>query len=360
MNLWHSERLFPLAPAFDFFAGFRHPFDFIFLGLLLILLLLNCFVKKKLVNHLVLGLVFLLALQDQNRWQPWVYLYFLCLVPFSFARKDDGSKHTSLQYFQLLLAGIYFWSGIHKCSTNFLDLTFEPMLTGLFRIADPKIIKALKPWGYSIPALEIITSMALLIPRTRTIGVFLALATHLFILVYLSPLGIDGNYIVYPWNIAMIGLVILSFLQVKGSSFTWQGTSLKSKLLSLLILLLAWFMPVFNFFGYWDSYLAFSLYSEKINEYYIIVAEDELLKIDQRLSAYFLQSKDLQGGQIIDVNKWSLEELNVPFYPETRVFKKVCESFCGLNIEEGKLFFLEFEKPLEKGKFYRFTCKDLP
>ncbi len=32
---------------------------------------------------------------------------------------------------------------------------------------------------------------------------------------------------------------------------------------------------------------------------------------------YFVNIEGLSGGEIIDINQWSIRELNVPFYPET-------------------------------------------
>jgi hypothetical protein len=118
-------------------------------------------------------------------------------------------------------------------------------------------------------------------------------------------------------------------------------------------------MPVLNFFGLWDTYLSFSLYSGKINAFYIAVEDNELGKIDKRLNQYFIRIDGLQGGKIIGVNEWAVGELNVPFYPETRNLKKIGTHFCKLGIPDDKLFFLEFELPFEKGIFKRFTCKEV-
>ncbi|MFC5271119.1 hypothetical protein [Adhaeribacter terreus] len=102
-NLWRSDRLFPVAPALDLFPKIPSPLDLILPGLLLLALAVNCFSRKKIINHLALLLVFLLAIQDQNRWQPWVYIYTLCQLPFSFFRPDEISKAKTLAYFHLLL-----------------------------------------------------------------------------------------------------------------------------------------------------------------------------------------------------------------------------------------------------------------
>ena len=111
--------------------------------------------------------------------------------------------------------------------------------------------------------------------------------------------------------------------------------------------------------GLWDNYLSFSLYSGKINTFYIAVGDQELGKVDSRLHKYFLKIEGLHGGEIIDINKWAMDALNVPFYPETRNLKKIGKRFCKLGIRGDQLYFLQFELPMEKVKFKRFSCAKL-
>jgi hypothetical protein len=92
--------------------------------------------------------------------------------------------------------------------------------------------------------------------------------------------------------------------------------------------------------------------------YYIAIAEDELDKLDPSLNAYFLESNKIKGGKILDINKWSLGELNVPFYPESRAFKIVAKSFCNYGIDEAKIYFLQLPPPFKHGAYISYTCKD--
>jgi hypothetical protein len=122
---------------------------------------------------------------------------------------------------------------------------------------------------------------------------------------------------------------------------------------------LVWLFPILNLFGYWDHHLSFSLYSNKPSNFYIAIEESQVRKIDKRLKNYFVEIPGLQGGQIIEINKWTLFELNVPFYPQIRSFKKLSANFCSLDIDEEKLIFLELANVKGKHQYRRFTCKDL-
>ena len=44
-----------------------------------------------------LGAFLLLALQDQVRWQPWVYQYFLALAVWFFLHRRQPEAHAALQ-----------------------------------------------------------------------------------------------------------------------------------------------------------------------------------------------------------------------------------------------------------------------
>lgn len=357
-NLWTSERFFPMIPYFDMIPDIQYPFDIVLLIFLIILLTLGVFIGRQKVFILLFGMLIFFLLQDQMRWQPWVYLYILILLPFLKKDVNNVSKEL-INYFQIILVGMYVWSGLQKLNPNFIEFTFIDMLTRLLNIEDTATINNISKLGYSIPIAEILIGLCLAIPKFRNAGVYFALLTHIFILIYLSPLGINYNPIVYPWNIAMMIIVFLTFYEYNQRLILWQKRKIKLQILNLLVIIMIWILPTLNMFDKWDHYLSFSLYSGKPNDFYIAVEENELKKMAKRYDPYFVKIEGMIGGEIIDVNKWSMEELNVPIYPQTRVFKKLGKSFCNLGIADDKLIFIEYEKPLSKMKFSSFQCKDL-
>ncbi len=356
-KLWISKRDFPLAPVVDGFRTLLFPFDYILAFLLILGLGWSFFDNRKPVNIFVISILTFLFLQDQNRWQPWAYIYFLSLILFALPGKINNNQNNLLTCSRIIMIGIYFWSGIHKLNLNFLDVTYENILREFFGFKDVTFINSIKPLGYVIPLTEICIGIFLCFPKLRNAAVYMAIASHLFILGYLSPLGINSNSIVFPWNVAMIVIVFILFYKTTDKLELKQ--KLKHNFRIPVIIILTWILPALNFFGLWDNYLSFSLYADKGDEYYIVIAEGQLNKIDKDLSQYYLPADGLQGGQIINLGKWSMQELNVPFYPERRTFKKVAKSFCKFGIEEDKLYFLELAPPLSKGKVTRFTCGSL-
>jgi hypothetical protein len=351
-HLWVADRTFPLLPVSDALLFLHYPFDYILAFLLMAGLCLGFFFEKKIIAWTTLVLLTFLLLQDQNRLQAWVYMYALLLALFVIPGKS--SRENILTGARIIIAGIYIWSGIHKLNPNFIDVTFQNILVGLFGIKSESLIAGISPFGYCIPVLEIAAGLFLLFPKFRNASVWMILATHIFILVYLSPIGINTNSVVYPWNIAMMALVFLLFYGTK------DKLELNRKPVAGIIatILVAWVLPSLNFFGLWDHYLSFSYYSSKPSLFYIIVSDEECDKIDPSLSTYFVPANKIQGGKILDINKWALAEMNVPFYPQNRVFKILGRSFCDDGIEEAKIFFLELPPPLKEHNYIQYSCDD--
>ena len=342
-NLWINDRDFPLFPIFDNLVFSKFWGWAIFLAQLMLLVSIFFSNRKRLV--LLIYVIFSLSLiQDQLRWQPWVYLYLLAFLPFLLLNKDEDNI-LGISYLQCLLIGVYIWSGIHKFNLNFIDIAVENISVNFFRVSDLRTIDLIKSFGYIIPVFEILTGIFLWFSKTRRIGVLMAIFIHLFVLFYLSPFSMDGNYIVYPWNIEMIILVFLLFYKTENQiNFGIERKPVKSVLIIALLLVLG--LPIFNFIGLWDHYLSFSLYSEKTPNFYILSKNP----IESERE-YILPIDGMYGGEIISVGYWADKELNVPIYPESRIY----QSFADLYIKKGKdkdLVFIESSIPLYERQIY--------
>lgn len=353
-NLWIPDRFFPLIPIFSSLEIYR------FLGWMLLFALISSlfllvFYSSRIVLFIAILAMLGLVLIDLLRLQPWVYIYFSI---FLFLTVMPKSPEGSLNCIQLICIGVYIWSGVHKINSNFLDMTFKSTLQTIFSIHEDHIIESLKKLGYLIPGIEIICGLLLFFKRARRIGVLTAIIIHVSIIIFLGPLGINKNFVVIPWNIAMIIVVFAAFYKSENKIF-YDNDNFKTRILRGMTVLLFWIAPLFNFFSSWDSYLSFSLYSDKVNAYYIAVEESEVYKIDHRLRSYFIKLPNMKGGQLIDIDKWSTTELHVPFYPEDRVFKKLSRSFCKLGIDNEKLIFLKVSNYPKKGQYFPFKCNSL-
>lgn len=354
-HLWLNEgRLFPIIKLSESIPTLPAPFDIITLLLFIGLSITWIFNEKKWIGYLAIGTLLLILIQDQMRWQPWVYLYLLMLLPFLHHSQSGENKKAILICLQMVIAGLYIWSGVHKVNPNFLEATFG-QLTKTFGI---ELSQGWKKLGYALPLIEIGIGLFLLIPRFRRVGIYGAVAMHVIVLLFLSPVVWHHNSVVYPWNIAMILFVFLLFWNNTDNLF-YSVREIRSHLLMIVAVTLVWIFPILNLFGYWDHYLSFSLYSDKAPLFYIAIEKNELHKIDRRFNNYFARLPGMEGGQLIDVHKWAFAELNVPFYPEERLFRKLSSQFCELGINDDKLIFLELYTANGKTDYRKFTCGEL-
>ncbi|MBL0741939.1 MauE/DoxX family redox-associated membrane protein [Chryseolinea lacunae] len=352
-RLWISDRAFPLVPVHPFFVTLLRPANVALLTVVIVLLGVIPFRKSKWVFLAVIGTLVLLVAEDQMRLQPWVYFYALIFLPFVFtSHNKNDDVNNIVRCLQVLFVACYFWSGVQKLHPNFLDNTFADILKRLFRITDTA---PYKPLGYGIPLFEILTGFFLLFVRTRNVGIALAMASHLFILLYLSPLGANANYVVYPWNVAMVLSVFLLFFKNTNTLFVFPE-GIRSTFLQAGFVVLAGVMPALNFAGWWDHYLSFSLYADRINYLFVAIEASEMKNLNGRYNPYVIQVPGLSGGSIVNVEAWSMAELHVPVYPEPRVFNVIAQRFCSHDIPEGKIVFMETTLPLSSTTLQTYTC----
>jgi hypothetical protein len=329
MKLWLSAREYPLSPVSDWLPIISPPFDHILYISLLVLLLLIAIVArpfKYIAGFLLLAVS--LSLLDQSRWQPWFYQYLFMLAALGLCFK--GSSETDRQQAllntcRLIVAAIYFWSGMQKINATFVNQTFPSLINPYlnFIFGDVNVFPR---WvSLSVPLLEISIGIGLLTRKFRETSVSLAILIHVLILLLLIP--VRRNSVVWPWNIAMAGFVVVLFW--RAGDFSIRDVLLPRKLgFQTVVVVLFGLMPLFSHFNLWDSYLSSTLYSGNIVTAVIYVNEATMKRLPPGIQGYARQSNS--GDQsIINPNGWSLAELNVPCYPEKRIFINVAKRICA-------------------------------
>lgn len=349
LKLWMGMRVFPQIPVFENIVLFNTSVDTILIVGLISTLILNAFILSVHIHRLIFAVLLLVLSQDQMRWQPWVYHYILFLLPFCFKL-----KRLSIFYFQFILITMYFWAGVNKINVNFVN-----SIVPLFISDDViDIIPLKKALGYLIPAFEICISYTLLFHPKLKIGIKLAILMHLVLIVWLVFSDIS-NSVIIPWNIAMILFLVLCFykseVELPDSMLNWCKKNISSTILMILFFLL----PLLNFWGKWDNYLSFSLYSGKSKKY--LIGGENLYNEDfaHPIQTYPLPSHCSILGEIIDIDKWSLEELNVPVPSEKRIYKSILKEFCKSTSLENQIFLLEQTNPYTGCAFECYTCQEL-
>jgi len=363
-ELWMSNRLYPLMPLLN---GFHIPpgITWLLIILLLALLLGSLFIPRPRYSVLAaVGIIGIFVVADQSRLQPWVYQYALMLVAlglFSWRRKDIQSMNLALHTCRLIVIGIYAYSGLQKFNAGFINVMFPWMLTPITDHLPPNIRLYTMALGVLIPIMELGVGIGLATKKFRNLAVCLAIAMHLSILFLLGPLGKDWNSVIWPWNIAMIALDCTLFWKSDAAfkDIIWVKHGFYQKLILLLFVV----MPLFSFFGMWDSYLSSTLYSHNTTRAILYVDSSSEGYLPSVIKKYAV--KDVQDTySALNISTLSFGLLNVPAYPEPRIFKHVASSMCSLVLaRSSKDMFLQiYERPtiFREGRVRTYTCADLP
>lgn len=339
-KLWLGERLFPLTPVTALLPQVNHPFDIIlFVCAIVLLICISIFrnPQKFIIAFLCFALI--LALLDQNRWQPWFYQYILMFFVLSFFNfRCDNIKHQNavITILRLMTGVIYFWSGLQKLNPHFLADTFPWLMEPITDHLGANSINHFKLAGHAFPLIETGAGIALFIRPIRKAAVIAVLLMHLFILFVVGPLGHNYNPVVWPWNVAMMCFVMVLFynnevfdLEMIRSMFRYHSL----KIVTFLFIM----MPLFNFFNLWDSYLSHNLYSGNTSNGVIYVSDSVKNKLPEAIKPYAIGQ--LNQNQIT-IKYWAMQELGVPAYPEKRNFEAITKTFYKYAADSAEVYLM--------------------
>jgi len=184
-----------------------------------------------------------------------------------------------------------------------------------------------------------------LIPRARRAAVLLALATHVSALSILVATG--RNSVVWPWNIAMMIMVVLLFWGCKQTPFEyvlgkWRAPHL-ADFSPKVVVIICGLMPALSFVGWWDQYLSAALYSGRTPIAVMHVNQNVFNRLPAKANENIFTTS--RGELMLPFHEWSLSELNVPPYPESRVYRQIARQLCRLTDDPQQLELIVRESP---------------
>lgn len=319
--------------------------------------------RSKFFSSIAISTLVLLVFFDQMRLQPWVYQYSLLLVVLTLCdwqTEDEPASNQTLCLLRLTIAGLYFWSGAQKLNYSFASETLPILLTPL-----QNVLPAVHPppivLGLSVALTEVFIGCGLLFRRTRNTCVLLAAAMHTIVLGLL--VAKDYNSIVWVWNATLIPIVFILFWKSDISFWKtittrykndWKTISAKSVVVAVSLL------PILSFWGWWDAYLSGALYSGNTAVAVVRINDEVRDKLPPSARQQLLLTKS--GGQMLPLLEWALAELNVPVYPEPRVFQQATRRLCELTNDKSEVELVTKERPAIFDGSYRITritCDEL-
>jgi hypothetical protein len=365
IELWFpTSRSFPRAPIL-FTAPEASTLEW-FLSTILIASLLLTAVSKNPAFFSAIALLPLSVLVcfDQSRLQPWLYQYSVLLIVLALHNRptEDAAYSTrTFALFQLIVASVYFWSGLQKLNFTFTHEIFPALLTPL-QISLPWLPPLTSGVGIGAALTETLIGCGLLYSRTRNLCVWLAVATHGIVLALLIAKGY--NSVVWIWNFALMLVVLILFWHSDVYLFRGSGIkhsqSFKSKI-ATLVTFAASLLPFLSFLGWWDMYLSGALYSGN--------TPVAVVKVDREVSAQLPATAKEQlfrvastGEEMLPLLEWSMAELNVPVYPEVRVYQQVAQEICKLATNKNDVDLVVKARPeIFSGQYKvtRISCASL-
>lgn len=363
-RVWISERVFPLAPVWEALAGWADAVAVGLYGTALLLLVALVFWPRhsrgaRIVLAVWMALMLVLFLQDQMRWQPWAYLYLLCLVPFLFAARKERAL---LLAARIVFVATYLWGGIHKLGAPFARFFETTLAPGLLEDAGPVTRTLVMGFGRTVPFIEIILGILLMVPKSRRVGVILACVMHAGILLWKGPLGDASNSVIWPWNAGMIALVILLFPKderLLPSKKTESSPALR--VVTAMVAVLACVMPFLSLHGKWPLYLSSHLYSGYQQRMLVGLTPSGRAKLGVAFKPYLRESSHWPGYAEIEGMTWAFAELNVPLVSEDAVLLRIAKALVarGALTDDDGFFYFDYPMLLKERGWRRYVPSEI-
>ena len=347
-ELWFAwARTFPRVPLIFEVPILAEQIISVILVISLLLTALS-FRPKIFLISAVSSLVLLISF-DQMRLQPWVYQYLLLLIIIALsAEKSDQTLLLS----QIIVAGLYFWSGLQKINFTFSHETLPLILLPLQNLF-PAFQLPFILIGSGIALSEFLIGCGLFFRKTRNFVVVSAVAMHTAILILLIVK--NYNSIVWIWNAVLMVLIVILFwkndVSIKQVFKKTNDFKLKAVTIGALASVL---LPILSFVGWWDMYLSGALYSGNVEIGVVRINDNLLEKLPPNAQKSVFRTNST-GEQMLPVSEWSMADLNVPVYPETRIFKQAAREVCKLTNEKKEIELIIKERPAIFDGSYKIT-----
>jgi hypothetical protein len=316
--LWLSTREYPLVPIFAWWPMAPPVYGPWLLGITLFSLVAAAWLFRPAIVFFLVAILYLYAC-DQNRGQPWMYMYWVMLL------LNLLPERIALAACRVVLSLVYLWAGIQKLNGTFFRVMpawfVQPAVD---RGLPHMVVAGLHAMVSLTPFLEIFISAGVWIPRARVAAIATAAVLHGASLVFLGPLGHNINIVVWPWNIAMIALVIVLFGSKGSASLPQSLRELCQSWKAALVVGLCGLLPILSYFGWWDSYFSFALYSANVSRADLYVTQSFRDRLPTRLQTYVHPVENFnpafQLPYVFEHPRWAAAQMRVPQMPEPRGF----------------------------------------
>ncbi|MDG2382196.1 MAG: hypothetical protein P8N76_11030 [Pirellulaceae bacterium] len=328
-RLWIPQPTFPQVPLFQGLVDLPWWIDQILLSLLVPMLILVGIIRisPRLTAVCLLLIVVLLTtlmVLNQHRIQPWAYLALLVLATIACC-----TSHQIVIWLRALFISVYLFSALSKFDYLFLTTIGQQLLSAGLELLGISLSewseRARIGFALLLPAGELLTAVCLVFPRTRRLGVIMAICLHLTLMLILGPWGMQQKTAVLIWNLQfciLIPVVFWPFYNVSADAKVAEIQVTRRRFVASvgarLLLCLAICLPVVEGFGFWDSWVSWGLYSTRTARVELYFQEDLAKRLPAELQPYLSEGTYQGYLKKFYIDRWSLAALNAPIYPSDR------------------------------------------
>jgi hypothetical protein len=268
----------------------------------------------------------MLVLEDQDRFQPWVYQFVMFGV--ALATLPAGR---ALGLARLWTVALYFHSALSKLDVSFCREMGPALLgAGLRPIG-------LDPRGWppawrstaalAMPAWEMAVAVGLVVRRTRPWALVGAVVQHGALIAILGPFGLGHSPNVLIWNAALIVEDLILFRPGAWAEGVVEPDSRLGPLVRGAFALAA-VLPFGERLGLWDSWPSFALYASHTERVEVFARRDEVADWPSGARPHLRPLGD--GSWVrLDLTDWSRAVRGVPLYPQARACLGLAEALAG-------------------------------
>jgi hypothetical protein len=318
LPLWLNTREYPVVPIAAWWPQLPPAAGIGFLVLLFGALVMAVWRYRVAGWCFLAGSLFLYC-GDQNRGQPWFYLYWVLLLLLLAKEKP------ALAGARVAVAVVYVWAGVQKLNATFFAVMPTWFVSPAADWGLPEFaVAGLRGAVGLTPFIEIFIGVGVWFSTLRWWAVGTAFLVHGVSLLFLGPLGHNVNLVVWPWNLAMAALVGVLFT---GKLFpagreTWRALRSAPVVVAGLVAFAG--LPGLSYIGRWDSYFSFALYSANLARADVYLTEtfrSQLPEARRRfVSVVENPDPNFQKPFVFEHLKWGAEVLGVPPISEPRAF----------------------------------------
>jgi hypothetical protein len=321
-SLWLGSSEFPEAPAVTWLTRVPRSVDLALLIGFAAATLIGAAATRRWHPFWIAATAYVAASFCLNQHRLQIWAYHLCIAGLL---TEFSARGRAIPRLRWLTISIYVWSALSKLDSGFAAGAGRSLLHGLtsaLSIHPPAgAIGQHGPW--LMPIGELLTGVALAVPRWRRIGLWMSIAMHLLLLLAVGPFGLRHELGVQIWNGVFLIQNVILFGRSKPTGVPgadvpvvprspWIDHSMKG-LLAIVIV-----MPALQPWGYWDIWPSWAVYSARGGWTTSFVHHEDVEKLPPTARRFVGEPPPLSDWHPIDIDAWSLRELHCPVYPQSR------------------------------------------